>query len=69
MKAELKRWLNGASKFNVITSGIGFVAGLWLLGCEGNDLNHLVGFAITVVAGFDLVKRYRQSRQERRKIR
>jgi hypothetical protein len=64
MKAELKRWLDGTSKFNVVTSEIALVVGLFLLGCEGSDTIHLVGFAVTVVSGFDLVKRYRQRHRE-----
>jgi hypothetical protein len=64
MKAELKRWLSGTSKFNAITSGIGFAAGLLLLACGGSDLSQLVGFAVTVAAGFDLLKRYRQRHQD-----
>ncbi|MFI4939705.1 MAG: hypothetical protein ACHP7O_05105 [Burkholderiales bacterium] len=59
MNAELKRWLSGTSKYNALTSGIGFVVGLLLLCWDGTDLSQLVGFAVTVAAGFDLVKRYR----------
>ena len=62
MKEELSRWLKGTSKLNVVTSCIALVAGLYLLGSDGNDFNHLVGFVVTVVAGLDLVKRYRQRR-------
>lgn len=62
MKEELSRWLKGTSKLNVVTSCIALAAGLYLLGSDGNDVNHLVGFVVTVVSGLDLLKRYRQRR-------
>jgi len=60
MKEELSRWLKGTSKFNVVTSCIAFAAGLFMLGSDGDDSIHLVGFVVTIVSGLDLVQRLRQ---------
>lgn len=60
MKEEFQLWLKGKSKYNAATSVVGLLAGLYLLGSDGNDTNHLVGFIVTVASGLDLIKRFRE---------
>jgi hypothetical protein len=60
LKEELGLWIKGKSKFNFATSIIALAAGLYLLGSDGDDGIHLVGFVVAIISGLDLVQRLRE---------